>query len=76
MNPLDRRRWDDRTGVSCGKQWTKIKAACVKFHACGERIRRMEHTGAPTKQIARVATLYRWSAYMLSSAERSLELEA
>jgi hypothetical protein len=37
------------SGVSCGKQWTKIKAACVTFHACGERIRRMELTWAPTK---------------------------
>jgi hypothetical protein len=53
---LDRRRWDSRTGVSCGKQWTKIKVACVKFHACGERIRRMELTWAPTKEdIARCA---------------------
>jgi hypothetical protein len=37
-DPLDRRRWDGRTGVSCGKQWTKIKAACVKFHACGRAL--------------------------------------
>jgi hypothetical protein len=53
---LDRRRWDGRTGVSCGKQWTKIEAACLNFHACGERIRRMEITWAPTKEdIARCA---------------------
>jgi hypothetical protein len=54
--------------VSGRKQWTKIKAACVKFHACGERIRRMELTGAPTKEdIARCAlTLYNLGAGLTS----------
>jgi hypothetical protein len=37
-------------GVSCGKQWTQINAVSVKFHACGERIRLMKRTGAPTME--------------------------
>jgi hypothetical protein len=45
---LDRRRWDGRTAVSCGKPWSKVKAACVKLHACVSRIKRMELTRAPT----------------------------
>jgi hypothetical protein len=54
--------------VSCGKQRTKIKAAYVKFHACGERIRRMELTWAPTKEdIARCAlALYNLGAGVAS----------
>jgi hypothetical protein len=65
---VDRRLWDGPTGVSCGKQWTKIKEACIKFHACGERIRRMELTGAPTKEdIARcVLALYHLGAGVTS----------
>jgi hypothetical protein len=68
VGALDRRRWDGRTGVSCGKQWTKSKAACVKFHECVERIRRMELTWAPTKQdIARCApALYNLGAGVTS----------
>jgi hypothetical protein len=42
--------------VSCGNHWMKIKAACVEFHACSERIRRVELTWTPTKEdIARCA---------------------
>jgi hypothetical protein len=54
-DPLDRRRLDNRAGASCGKQWTKITAACVKFHACGERIRRMELAGTDLEDIVRCA---------------------
>jgi hypothetical protein len=54
--------------VSCRKQWTKIKAACIKFHACGERIRLMELTWASTTEdIARCAlALYNLGAGMTS----------
>jgi hypothetical protein len=65
---LDRRPWDGRTGVSCGKQWTRIKAACVNSTHVGERIRRTELTGAPTKEdVARCAlALYRLGAGVTS----------
>jgi hypothetical protein len=65
---VDRRRWDGRTGVPCGKQWTKSMAACVKLRACGERIHRMELTWAPTKEdIARcVLGLYSLGAGVTS----------
>jgi hypothetical protein len=65
---LDRRHWDGRTGVSCGKQWTKIKAACVKFQAYGEGIRLMELAGAPTMEdIVRCAfALYKLGAGVTS----------
>jgi hypothetical protein len=54
--------------VSCGKHWTKIKAACVKVHAFGVRIRRMELTWVPTKEdIARCAlALYKLGAGVTS----------
>jgi hypothetical protein len=48
---LDRRRWDGRTGESCGKQWTKTKggvrkipcmraSASAAWNLLGHRLRR------------------------------------
>jgi hypothetical protein len=45
---MDSRRWDDRSAESCGKQWSKIKSSCVKFHSCMERLKGIELTGSPT----------------------------
>jgi hypothetical protein len=46
---MDSRRWDGRSAESCGKQWSKIKSPCVKFHSCMERLKGMELTGNPTE---------------------------
>jgi hypothetical protein len=45
---LDSRRWGGRSAESCGKQWTKIKSSCVKFHGWVERLKGMNLTGNPT----------------------------
>jgi hypothetical protein len=46
----------------------EVKAACVKFHACAQRIKRIELTGAPTEDdLARCAlALYNLGASVMS----------
>jgi hypothetical protein len=46
---LDPRRWSGRSAVGAQKQFLKIKAACLSYHACVKRVRSMSLTGAPTE---------------------------